>query len=68
MAKPQQEKLYNYMRKQGRITAKQAENKFGTKNLRARINDLRQLGWDIVSVRNPKAPRTVIYEVRKAGN
>jgi hypothetical protein len=66
MAKTQNEKLYNYMRKHGRITAKQAETKFGTKNLRARINDLRNSGWDIQSVRNSKSPRTVIYEVRKA--
>lgn len=66
MAKPQQQKLYNYMRRTKRITAKQAATKFGTKNLRARINDLRQNGWDIESVRNPKDARCVIYKVNKA--
>jgi hypothetical protein len=66
MAKPQQQKLFNFMRKTKRITAKQAEKKFGTKNLRARINDLRKNGWDITSERNPKDRRTVVYRVISA--
>lgn len=61
--KSQQQKLVNYLMKNRKITAKQAEAKFGTKNLRARINDLRQAGWEIVSDRNPKDQRTVIYRV-----
>lgn len=64
--KSQQQKLYNFMRKNGKITAKQALSKFGTKNLRARINDLRIEGWEIESVTNPKDRRTVIYRVNKA--
>lgn len=64
--KSQQQKLFNYMRKNGKITAKQADRMFGTKNLRARIADLRLKGWDITSTRNPKNPRTVVYVVQKA--
>jgi hypothetical protein len=64
--KSQQQKLYNYLRKYGVITAKQALNKFGTKNLRARINDLRLSGWDIVSERNPRDTKTVVYRVLSA--
>lgn len=61
--KSQQQKLVNYLMKNRKITAKQAESKFGTKNLRARINDLRQAGWEIVSDRNPRDLRTVVYRV-----
>lgn len=68
MKKTQQEKLYNYMRREGRITAKVAENKFGTKNLRARISELRQNGWQILSERNVKNPASVVYRVLKAAN
>jgi len=64
--KSQQQKLYNYLLKNGKITAKQALTKFGTKNLRARINDLRNEGWDIESVPNPRDPRTVVYLVNSA--
>lgn len=64
--KSQQQKLFNYLRRNGRITAKQAEKMFGTKNLRARITNLREQGWEIESVRNPKNPRTVTYMVRSA--
>jgi predicted HTH transcriptional regulator len=63
--KSQQQKLFNYLRKNGRITAKQAEKMFGTKNLRARITNLREQGWDIESIRNPKNPRTVTYVVNE---
>ena len=59
----QQQKLFNYLRKNGKITAKQAEKMFGTKNLRARITDLRERGWNIESVRNSRNPRTVTYVV-----
>jgi hypothetical protein len=62
-SKSQQQKLYQYMRKNRRITAKQAESKFGTKNLRARVYDLRLEGWTIVSEKNPKDNRTVVYRV-----
>jgi hypothetical protein len=64
--KSQQQKLYNFMRSNGKITAKQAMNKFGTQNLRARINDLRNEGWNIVSEPNPKDKRTVVYRVIEA--
>jgi len=65
--KSQQQKLFNYLRRNRKITAKQAERMFGTKNLRARITDLRENGWDIKSVRNPKNPRTVVYVVNTVG-
>ena len=65
--KSQQQKLFNYLRRNRKITAKQAEKMFGTKNLRARITDLRENGWDIKSVRNPKNPRTVVYVVNTVG-
>ncbi len=61
--KSQQQKLFNYLSKNGKITAKQALTKFGTKNLRARINDLRNEGWDIESLPNPRDKRTVVYYV-----
>lgn len=61
--KSQQQKLFNYLRRNGKITAKQAEKMFGTKNLRARITNLREQGWEIESVRNPRNPRTVTYVV-----
>ena len=61
--KSQQQKLFNYLRKNKKITAKQAERMFGTKNLRARITNLRETGWEIESVRNPRNPRTVVYVV-----
>lgn len=64
--KSQQQKLFNYLRRNGKITAKQAERMFGTKNLRARITNLREQGWEINSVRNPKNPRTVTYVVNYA--
>lgn len=64
-SKSQQQKLFNYLRRNGRITAKQAEKMFGTKNLRARITNLRDLGWEIQSIRNPKNPRTVTYVVNE---
>jgi len=59
----QQQRLFNYLRRNGKITAKQAEKMFGTKNLRARITNLREQGWEIESVRNPRNPRTVTYVV-----
>lgn len=59
--KTQTERLLNHLNKTGKITAEQAEKKFGTKNLRARINDFRQNGMNIQSVRNPKNPSTVVY-------
>jgi|688.fasta_scaffold886520_3 hypothetical protein len=61
--KSQQQKLFNYLRRNRKITAKQAEKMFGTKNLRARITNLREQGWEIESVRNPRNPRTVTYVV-----
>lgn len=65
-AKTQQEKLSNFLIKNGRITAKQALSKFGTKNLRARINDLRKAGLDITTVPNRKNKRTVVYTLANA--
>lgn len=65
--KSQQQKLFSYLRKNRRITAKQALEKFGTKNLRARINDLRKNGWDISTEGNPKdGGKTVVYRVLSA--
>jgi len=64
--KSQQQKLFTFLRNRKRITAKQAESMFGTKNLRARITNLREQGWEIESVRNPKNPRTVTYVVKSA--
>lgn len=64
--KSQQQKLFTFLRNRRRITAKQAESMFGTKNLRARITNLREQGWEIESVRNPKNPRTVTYVVKSA--
>ncbi len=64
--KSQQQKLFSYLRKSGKITAKQALTKFGTKNLRARITDLRNQGWVVTSERNPKDTRTVVYKVVSA--
>lgn len=62
--KSQQEKLYSYLRKNRRITAKQALEKFGTKNLRARINDLRNDGWVIETQVNRKGnEKTTVYRV-----
>lgn len=61
--KSQQQRLYQFLRTNGKITAKQALTKFGTKNLRARINDLRNEGWQIVTERNPKDSRSVVYKV-----
>jgi hypothetical protein len=68
MKKSQQEKLYNYMRREGRITAQVARTKFGTKNLRARIYELRANGWNILSEKNMKNPSSVVYRVLKAAN
>ena len=61
--KSQQQRLYQFLRTNGKITAKQALTKFGTKNLRARINDLRNEGWKIVTEKNPKDSRSVVYRV-----
>lgn len=62
--KSQQEKLYSYLRKNRKITAKQALEKFGTKNLRARINDLRNDGWVIETQVNRKGnEKTTVYRV-----
>jgi hypothetical protein len=59
--KSQQQRLMSYFMQYGKITAKQASAKFGTKNLRARINEFRQSGMKIVSQRNPKDKRSVVY-------
>lgn len=62
--KSQQQRLRSYLRQYGKITAKQALDKFGTKNLRARIYELRNEGWDIRSEES-KNNRTVVYRVAK---
>jgi len=66
--KTQQERITNFLRKNGRITAKQALSKFGTKNLRARINDLRKAGLQIETVPNRKNKRSVVYSMPKTSN
>lgn len=47
--KTQSQKLMNYLTTGKRLTAETAEKRFGTKNLRARINDFRKSGLNIVT-------------------
>lgn len=61
--KSQQQRLMSYFKQYGKITAEQALNKFGMRNLRARINEFRQSGWQIKSEKNPKDTRKVIYRL-----
>lgn len=67
--KTQKQKLFNYLAKPGkRITAEQALNKFGVKNLRARIHELRSdLKWTIVSKPTTKNSAAVTYKVERVG-
>jgi len=45
----QTEKVINYLSKGNTLTSKQAAARFGIKNLRARITELRAKGYKIVS-------------------
>lgn len=45
----QTQKVINYLTKGNTLTAKQANARFGIKNLRARITELRAEGYDIVT-------------------
>lgn len=49
--RPQIRKIFEYLNGDSSrtLTARQAETRFGVKNLRARINDLRDMGVDIVT-------------------
>ena len=49
--RPQTQKIFEYLNGDSSrtLTARQAETRFGVKNLRARINDLRDMGVDIVT-------------------
>ena len=49
--RPQIQKIFEYLNggSHRTLTASQAETRFGVKNLRARINDLRDMGVDIVT-------------------
>ena len=49
--RPQTQKIFEYLNGDSSrtLTARQAETRFGVKNLRARINDLREMGVDIVT-------------------
>ena len=64
--KSQHQKLVTFLRKTGRITAKQALSRFGTKNLRARISDLRSEGWVIQNERNKRDSSNSTYRVISA--
>ena len=49
--RPQTQKIFEYLNGDSSrtLTARQAETRFGVKNLRARINDLRDMGVDVVT-------------------
>ena len=65
-------KIFDYLNKNldRTITARQALARFGVKNLRARINDLRDCGIDIMTAmrktRSSKAP-VAFYYINKVG-
>ena len=49
--RPQTQKIFEYLNGDSSrtLTARQAQTRFGVQNLRARINDLRDMGVDIVT-------------------
>lgn len=62
--KSQNERLVSYLNQYGRIDAERAVNKFGIKNLRARISELRNNGMTITSEQNPNNRRQVFYKLQ----
>jgi hypothetical protein len=62
--KTQKERLIKYLSSGKKITAEQAFNKFGTKNLRAAIGDLKEDGYEIERVKVSKNSKTSAYVMR----
>lgn len=60
----QKAKLIKYLTTGKRLTPEQAFNKFGTKNLRAAIGDLREDGYEIETVKTSKNSKTSAYVMR----
>ena len=64
--KSQTSGILDYLEKGGDLTAIEALNYFGCFRLAARINDLRNLGWNIVkeSITTPTGKRVAKYSLR----
>lgn len=67
-SKTQTELLVSYLRGTGRgISAPQAKSLFGIKNLRARISDLRQVGYKVRKDTNTEGNTTYFVSRRMIG-
>ena len=67
-SKTQTELLVSYLRGTGRgISAPQAKSLFGIKNLRARISDLRQSGYNVRKDMNTEGNTTYFVSRRMIG-
>lgn len=62
-AKSQNQRLREFFLKGGKLNKESALKRFGTKNLRARVNDFRQEGMNIVSTRNAKKNNVATYQL-----
>jgi hypothetical protein len=67
-SKTQTELLVSYLRGTGRgISAPQARSLFGVKNLRARMSDLRQIGYKVRNAMNTEGNTTYFVSRRMIG-
>ena len=67
-SKTQTELLVSYLRGTGRgISAPQAKSLFGIKNLRARMSDLRQIGYKVRTATNTEGNTTYFVSRRMVG-
>ena len=67
-SKTQTELLVSYLRGTGRgISAPQAKSLFGVKNLRARMSDLRQIGYKVRTAMNTEVNTTYFVSRRMIG-
>ena len=67
-SKTQTELLVSYLRGTGRgISAPQAKSLFGVKNLRARMSDLRQIGYKVRTATNTEGNTTYFVSRRMIG-
>ena len=64
MKKTQKERLIKYLSEGKKITPEQAFSKFGTRNLRAAIGDIRQDGYDIEVVKSNRSGKSSAYVMR----
>jgi len=66
MNKTQNEKLANFFTKGGNITEKQAQHRFGIKNLAARVAELRAEGYSIyTNTLKTARGETTVYRLGK---